>query len=218
MMGSSIMKIINCEFKALDKPVIDRIKIAIDSSQQLSRKTVQQVKRIRAKALACCLAKREKALAEIKVLEQERLNEWQLKIALERQHMQTALVEHIKNKCEEIILDVLTELVGEVPELALDWAHKKLGLLLQQIGQTDRVTVISSQETINYPAFKQICSKDRLTCDSNQNVKSGSLTISLANGNIISSFESDMRQLLEHWNNGLELVKELNSFIAKDHE
>ena len=217
-MGNSIMKIINCEFKALDKPIIDRIKIALDSSQQLRRKTVQQVKRIRAKTLACCLAKREKALVEIKALEQKRLNEWQLKVILERQHMQTELVEHIKNKCEEIILDVLTELADQVPELALEWAQKKLGILLPQIGQAKDIVVITSPETLSYPAFKDLCNKEKLIPMSNANIKSGSLTISLANGNIISSFESDMQQLLEHWNNSPELVNELNSFITQAHE
>ena len=209
------MKTINCEFKPIQKPTLDRIKMAMESSDRLREETSQQVKRVRRKTLRRCQAQRKRVLAELEQVQQQQKNAWRLQIAEERQKLHADLVNHIEAKCQEIIHRTLIELIDQVPEVTLDWACKKLSQLLHQIGRSQEVTITAAAETVAYPAFTKICSREGLKAIAEKSQLPGSLLLSLPNGKILSSLEQDLEQLMQHWGNSIELVKELHAFVGQ---
>ena len=189
--------------------------MAMESSDRLREETSQQVKRVRRKTLRRCQAQRKRVLAELEQVQQQQKNAWRLQIAEERQKLHADLVNHIEAKCQEIIHRTLIELIDQVPEVTLDWACKKLSQLLHQIGRSQEVTITAAAETVVYPAFTKICAREGLKAIAEKSQLPGSLMLSLPNGKILSSLEQDLEQLMQHWGNSIELVKELHAFVGQ---
>jgi hypothetical protein len=209
------MKTINCEFKPIEKVNLDQIKRALHSTRQLRESTSLQIKRVRKKTLLRYTAQREKLRTEHILMQQQQEIAWQYQREREHQLLQTDLINHIQNKCQEIIKRILVELVDEVPELALDWGYKKLSLLLLQLGRTHGISVTATAEILSYPAITELCASEGIKAVAAQSQERGSLILTLPNGKILSSIEQDLHQLMRQWSTGVELVKELHAFVGQ---
>lgn len=207
------MNVVKAQFYPVNNKTIDQIDQALLKIQSIKDQTVAKIKRLRSVAAKRITTKRVRTFQKLKSLEHSQQQEWDQNLALKRKELEEQLTRHVHQKCRDVIHEILRALIGEVPEIALIHANKKLDSLLAQLPNQQNLSVVASAETLSNPLFFNLCTQHQISQSTDNTFTPGAFSLSLPHGKVLASVEDDLRHLLENWGEGLELMRELQSFF-----